>query len=79
MNKLSILLNQLNKQERRELYATLSIANIAYSQGRNIKKAQKVFKKEKVTAKGKLKKLYAAFQKSENIDHALNVHFEVMT
>ena len=25
------------------------------------------------------KKLYAAFQKSENIDHALNVHFEVMT
>ena len=79
MNKLRHMLNNLSQQERRNLYQTLSMANIAYSNTGNVKQAQKVFKKEKVAAKGKLKKLYAAFQKSENIDHALNVHFDVMT
>jgi len=78
MNKLRQMLNNLNKEERRELYKTLSTANIAYSNTGNIKQAQKVFKKEKASAKGKLKKLYAAFQKSEFIDHALDVHFEVV-
>lgn len=78
---LSNLIHNLNSIEKHALNGAVNDANLIFSAEPNqkvaLEKAVKFFKSEKVKAKGKLKKVFAAFQKTPNLKHALDVHFAI--
>lgn len=74
MSLQNILLN-LPVDELKRLDDIIMLANIAYSAG-NDRQARHIFRREKMKASGKMKKLLAAFQKSDNLELAFKVHFE---
>lgn len=78
---LAELIKNLNSSEKQNLNNTVNDANLIFSielnQVEALKKAVKFFKAQKNNSKGKLKKIYAAFQKTNNLKRALDVHFDI--
>lgn len=78
---LSNIIKNLSSIEKQALNSTVNDANLIFSAESNeqvaLSRAVKFFKTKKAASKGKLKKVFAAFQKSENLKLALDVHFAI--
>jgi len=77
---LTNILYNLSQNELSSFYGTVAAANICYSMGLKGKntpeqQAKAIFKREKEKSRGKLKKLYAAMQKAQNLKAALDIHY----
>ena len=77
------LQGNLSTEEKKAFFDVLVTANVTYSArgefmtGTPESRAKAVFKREKTKVTGKLKKLYAAMQKSNDIKDALDVHYKL--
>ncbi len=76
MTSLQQMLTTLSAEQMRHIDSVLTDANIAYSAG-NGKRVSAIFKAAKNDSRGKVKKIFAAFQKAdpEAAKRALDLHF----
>lgn len=77
MLDLQTALANLSTEQMKHIDSVLTDANIAYSAG-NGRRVSAIFKQAKTDSRGKLKKIFAAFQKAgpTAAKRALDLHFE---
>lgn len=77
MADLQQMLTTLSTEQMQRIDSVLTDANIAYSAG-NARRVRSIFKQAKTESRGKLKKIFAAFQKAgpTAAKRALDLHFE---
>lgn len=77
MLDLQTALTNLSTDQMQHIDSVLTDANIAYSAG-NARRVSAIFKQAKTESIGKLKKIFAAFQKAgpTAAKRALDLHFE---